>query len=542
MPESYREAAREVPVITHADVVVAGGGPAGVSAALASARAGARTVLLECQGALGGIWTSGLLSYVLDCGAKEGLILEVIARLRAMGAWSPPVVPGSSIAEYAWVKGSFLYDAEGMKLLLEQLCAEAGVFTQYHTRVCAAARDPANRLRLVLTESKSGRQAWGAKVFIDATGDGDLAFQSGCAFAYGRPASGEAQPMTLMCLLGGLQAAEVAPYCHGHPPTHGLAPPKLILADLAKVGLQPSYGSPTLFPIRDDLFALMINHEYGCQGMNAAQVTTATVRARAEIHTLIAGLRQLGGPWANCRIVATGNQIGTREGRRIAGHYTITADDLIAGRRHPDAICEVSFPVDVHATDPRQGKSYGSEGIRSQPYDIPLRSLIARDADSLLMAGRCISGDFLAHASYRVTGNAVVMGEAAGLLAALAARQNCLPQEVSWPPPGRLPRRIPGKPPPASEESPCLPAVPVAFSRIRTWTTCGPGVKPRPTTASGNACANGPRLSPVPVWRRIFQHAVAVWDGMATPPCCPRSPFWCCWTMMPRCWLFLRPR
>jgi hypothetical protein len=179
-----------------------------------------------------------------------------------------------------------------------------------------------------------------------------------------------------------------------------------------------------LFRVRDDLFALMTNHEYGFRGIDARDVTRATLHARKEIHDLINGLRSLGGVWENLRLVATGAQIGVREGRRIRGLYTVTRDDLREGRTHPDAVCRVTFGIDVHSTDPSKEKGIEKSGFRAKPYDIPLRSLIARDVQGLLMAGRCISGDFIAHSSYRVTGNAVAMGEAAGDAAARAALAN----------------------------------------------------------------------------------------------------------------------
>jgi hypothetical protein len=203
-----------------------------------------------------------------------------------------------------------------------------------------------------------------------------------------------------------------------------------LLQEIRRSGYSPSYQKPIIFHLRDDLFALMANHEYGYSGLDAGQTTAATLHARRDLHQLVGSLRSLGGVWERLRLVATANQIGTREGRRIHGRYQVSSADLIAGARHADAVCRVNFPVDVHSADPERGKSYGDEGIRSQPYDIPLRSLIARDVDGLLMAGRCISGDFFAHASYRVTGNAVAMGEAAGETAASAALRGCLPHEV----------------------------------------------------------------------------------------------------------------
>jgi len=146
----------------------------------------------------------------------------------------------------------------------------------------------------------------------------------------------------------------------------------------------------------------------------------------------VRALRQLGGPRRNVELAATSPLIGVREGRRLHGLYTVTRDDLIAGRRHADAVCRVMFPVDVHSTDPKTHQGYSNEGVTMQPYDIPLRALIARDVTNLTMAGRCISGDFYAHASYRVVGNAFATGEAAGLVAVRAALTHRAPADVPF--------------------------------------------------------------------------------------------------------------
>jgi len=121
-----------------------------------------------------------------------------------------------------------------------------------------------------------------------------------------------------------------------------------------------------------------------------------------------------------------------REGRRIHGRYKVTSEDLRVGTRFDDAVCRVTFGIDVHATDPTKEKGIESKPFRSKPYDIPLRALIAKDVDGLMMAGRNISGDFFAHSSYRVTGNAVAMGEAAGRCAAAASAQQIAPHQVQW--------------------------------------------------------------------------------------------------------------
>ncbi|MFA9478812.1 FAD-dependent oxidoreductase [Phycisphaerales bacterium AB-hyl4] len=416
----FSESAREVPVVEHADVIVAGGGPAGVAAAIAAARSGARTCLIETHGCLGGIWTAGLLCWILDMRNKAGVMQEILARLDAAGARNQ----------------SNAYDPEIMKRLLEQMCVEAGVVVRLHTRVCAAARDNDNRLAVVITESKSGREAWAGQVFIDATGDGDLAAQAGCGFEVGRGGSGETQPMTLMCLVGGMEFTELNEkgFCRGGDITSRDAKDNLA-AEMNRLGISPSYADPTLFPVRGDLIGVMVNHEYGVSAMDAQQITEATINARAEVHQVIDALRAAGGVWCNARIVATGEQIGVREGRRVHGRYVVSDADLTEGKRHDDAVCHVTFGIDVHATNPVKSgtKSIEAMPFKAQSYDIPYRALIARDVDGLLLAGRCISGDFFAHASYRVTGNAVALGQAAGVAGAVAACEGQLPHALSWP-------------------------------------------------------------------------------------------------------------
>jgi hypothetical protein len=175
---------------------------------------------------------------------------------------------------------------------------------------------------------------------------------------------------------------------------------------------------------------MLANHEYGVQADDAEGITAATMRARAELNEIVNRLRKLGGCWKNLKLMDTSSRIGTREGRRIHGLYTVTSDDLRGGARHDDAVCRVLFGVDVHAPKRDAPRAVEQPTVRSRPYDIPLRALIARDVDGLMMAGRCISGDFYAHASYRVTGNSAVLGEAAGRTAAAAARTDRLPQEV----------------------------------------------------------------------------------------------------------------
>ncbi len=392
---SLSEPVRQTPIIAERDVIVCGGGPAGIAAAVAAARAGARVQLIEVHGCLGGVWTAGMLSHIIDYTNKAGIMAEIMERLEAHGCKGPD------------------YDVEVMKLVLDQLCAEAGVRVRLHTRVVAAFRAVPGRLTHAITESKSGREGWQAKIFVDATGDGDLAALAGCGFDVGHPETGDVQPMSLMAMIGGVRMEDIGRFVCSLEHRPG-KPKEQLLAEMRRAGCDPSYGQPTLFRIRDDLFAMMANHEYGVSAFDAQAISDATVRARAEVHTLVDGLRRLGGIWGGIHMVATGSQIGVREGRRIHGAYTLSAEDLREGARFDDAVCRATFCVDIHSTRADAGKGYDSAGIHAQPYDIPLRALIARDVEGLLLAGRCISGDFFAHASYRVTGNAVAMGEAAG--------------------------------------------------------------------------------------------------------------------------------
>lgn len=416
----FHEAARDLPLNNDADVIVCGAGPAGVTAAITAARAGAKVRLFELHGSLGGVWTSSLLGYLLDFN-KPGFNQELVRRLRERDA-IPPVG-----------QDGLCYHPEEMKVLLEELCAAAGVKVQLHTRVAAAYRE-GRALTTIITESKSGRQAWRAPVFIDTTGDGDLGALAGCEFEIGEAKACPCQPMSMNVLLTVKDASALKEVLHEGAAAKNEADKLALLCEIRRTGIEPSYGKPTMFRVRDNLLLVMMNHEYGINATDAAAVTAATIRARGEIHQIVRGLRKLGGAWAGVQLVATPEQIGIRDGRRILGRYIVTKDDVVNGARQDDAVVRPTFPVDIHAMTAEGNKTspYGGRGVKVKPYDIPLRALIAKDVDGLMMAGRCISGDFIAHASYRVTGNAVAMGEAAGATAAVAAKNKTRPHDVPW--------------------------------------------------------------------------------------------------------------
>ena len=407
---TVREASRNVKVARSADVIVSGGGPAGVCAAIASARAGADTVLIEQYGFLGGIWTAGMLSWIMDYVNKpeSSILKEIFAELKKNDAQDAP----------------HCYDSEVMKTVLESMCIKAGVKIRCYTRVCSALKDFDGGMTAVLTESPSGREAWRAKVFIDATGNGDLSAYAGCRFEVG-DADGNTMPGSLMALLAGVKNEDLA--------EAGVMRKNSVTGDkgenkkkfralLNSAGMEPSYKMPSLFPVREGLIAMMANHEYGVKCDDADSLTAHTIAARAEISKMTDILRGLGGIWKDLRLVATAPQIGIREGRRIRGVYTVSVEDLKSGARFADAVCAVTLKLDIHPHNKDDKHGYTNYGIKTLPYEIPLRALMSADIPNLLLAGRCISGDYFAHSSYRVTGNSCVLGEAAGKAAAASVR------------------------------------------------------------------------------------------------------------------------
>lgn len=427
-PDAFHEPAQDLPLVRDADIIVCGAGPAGVSAAIAAARAGARVRLFEVNGCLGGVWTAGLLTWIFDF-KDHGFTAELSRHLTARDARR-----GTSTDR-------FVYEPEEMKRLLEELCVEAGVEFRLHTRLVGAYCE-GRQLTTVITESSSGREAWAAPVFIDTTGDGVLGALAGCQWELGNMGNDaavhcECQPLTMNALAAVKDVSQMGEYIsfyQGDLKWHVEATENF-KKEIQRAGIDPSYGMPTIFHVRENVVLLMMNHEYGVRPDDADAVTKATVRARKEIFEIVHALRKLGGIWEGLQVVATAEQIGIRDGKRIRGRYVVKKQDLIDGTRHEDGVARVTFGVDIHAKSKKDNDKVTIErgGVtKFTPYDIPLRALVAKDVDGLMMAGRCISGDFVAHASYRVTGNAVAMGEAAGVTAALAALQKRQPHEISW--------------------------------------------------------------------------------------------------------------
>ena len=401
-----------VPVAGVFDVIVCGGGPAGCAAALRSAREGARTLLVEKQQSLGGVWTAGLMPWILDHRNKVGLLTEIKEKLSERGGFFPR-------------PSTFTAPPEEIRFLLEELCCESGVVLRYDT-IVSGALTKKGRLQTLLTESPSGTEAWQAEVFIDATGNGDLAARAGCRFEYGNELN-LAQPASLNALISGLPQEAVENLLVTSPDGK-----EKFRETLIRAGVTPSYGKPSLFHFGCGIFGLMSHHAYGCCGFDADSLTQAIIAGRRELHQQIAALRKLPG-WQDLVLLGTAAQLGIREGRRVAGRERLSVAALASEAPASKSVCISQFPIDIHALDPAKGDSYSNGGYRNQShgFGIPQGALISADLDNLLMAGRCISGDAVMHASYRVTGNAVPMGEAAGAMAAGAVSKKCFPREIS---------------------------------------------------------------------------------------------------------------
>jgi len=412
---AIQEAPRSTPVAADVDVVVVGGGPTGIGAALAAAGEGATTLVVERHGMLGGMWTAGLLNPLFDS-RKGWLVEKLIARLREADAWRDRKMP--------------VFDPERMKFTLEQMLAEANAQFWYHVQ----ATDPIvadGAVRGVVVEGKSGREAVLAKVVVDCTGDGDVAARAGVPFQFGRKIDGLAQPMTLMFEVTDVESFE------GHPADELEARYMLdaITSAIEKHHLPIQFpygkrprGTPWLIQIpRPGVVAIQATHVYRYDATSTRDVTQATVEARRQAHEIfLPAMRKVPG-MENIRLSQTAPSIGVRESRHLEGQYTLSADDVATGRRFDDAVACCTFGCDIHEIYPDDPHS---KRIRAKPFEIPYRCLVPKDRDGLVFAGRCISGEHEAHASYRVTGTCMAMGQAAGLAAAIAAQRNVSPSQL----------------------------------------------------------------------------------------------------------------
>jgi len=439
------EPSREIPVVAQADVVVCGGGPGGFPAAVAAARHGAKTVLIERYGFMGGLATAGLVAPILghtaaesDVPIVEGILREITERMHAIG--------GAPTWEQALPEWGIRFDAEALKVVTDQLCQEAGVELMLHTFVVGALVD-GGAIQAVVVENKSGRQAITCKVVIDATGDADVAYRVGAPTTHGRAFDGRGESMGSFFHLAGYDLVEPRRAPH--------------LVDLVE---REAAGGRFRFYNGGFLNCNTHHTDHSSPNMTrfggssdvADDLTQAELSVRHDAWELVRYLRSNVPGFGNCYLQQTSPQVGPRESRQIVGPYALTGQDINRGARFEDAIARGSWWIDIHCP---LGNTYPvhlcvrecpkgpdcpywaaeHEHMRSRKelyppkgdwYDIPYRCLLSVGVPNLLSSGRCISATHEGMAGARVMGTCMAIGQAAGTAAALSVAQGIMPGDL----------------------------------------------------------------------------------------------------------------
>lgn len=406
------------------DVIIAGGGPAGVAAAVASARIGAKTALIERYGILGGMLTSGHVQPIL--GRTEGQTMsdEIIEMLGA---------GHQGICEHITRNGREIsFDLEEAKYRLLKFCLEAGVYVYLQTPVVAVLKE-SNCVTGVTVCTHEGLRDLKASVVVDATGDGFVAAGAGAPYEVGRPSDGKCQPATIEFVVNNVDET------YGFSCWGGTDPCKLPDGRLYSEVCKEACARGEL-PENVSIVRIHYTANSGERNINATQVNgrntlsvEGTVEAeyilREQIPIIVDFLRRVAPGFENCRVKSTATTLGVRETRRFIGDYIISDEDVEKGARHKDVIVHKAwFLIDIHnPAGGGQAEKYSQPAI---PYDIPYRSLLPQKVDGLLLSGRNISGTHRAHASYRVMGIAMAVGQAAGTAAALSTKYGCTPRRL----------------------------------------------------------------------------------------------------------------
>lgn len=416
----YNEKAREIPVSYSVDVVVLGGGPAGVAAAISAARQGADTLLIEQMGEVGGIATEGMMSHWT--GNTKGGIYEEILK-RSADYPDPDAMAGDTYLRQ-------IINPERLKTVLLEMLEESHARYLLYT----IATDPIvedGKLKGVVIENKSGRQAVLAKVVIDASGDGDIAARAGADFIKGRETDGAMQPVSLMFKVGGVD------YERAIFPSHfedTIQIPAGEVQTLGKEHLPFPAGHVLLY--RTSLPGVVTCNMTNCievDGTNAAELARATLVCRQQLQPILNFLHEYVPGYENCYLLSSAALIGVRETRHFKGLATITEDDIRQARAFPDwAVTYASFNFDVHNMSGSGLDATGAQdAFKPTFYTIPYDCLVPEKLDGLLLAGRNISGTHMAHSNYRVMPICANMGQAAGTAAAMCAKEGIEPRHVN---------------------------------------------------------------------------------------------------------------
>lgn len=400
------------------DVLVCGGGCAGIGAALAAARAGAKTLLVEWAGFAGGIMTAVGLPFfdgIADISdnriVTRGIPLELFVR---MGGCAPD-------ATHVEKHNPTIDNVERYKLLLDKLLTAEGDRLQvlYHSFACDVRRQ-GDRISEVIIANKGGLVTVRPKVIIDCTGDADIAYRADAP----TEKRAELQPLTLHFRIGNVEKS----------PTIRQRCRAALERAYANGDLPMFYGPGVSFmfaPNEVYLHAIRV----AADATDPEQFTRAEMQGRADAWTMFEYWKREVPEFRDAYFISSGPFIGVRETRRIVGQYVLTEEDIVASRSFDDAIATGCWYLDQHPNRMTLGGAQDTPKVQPEPYDIPYRSLLPRTIENLLVAGRCHSATQLAASSTRVTVTAMSMGEAAGTAAALAVTQATSPQELSG---GRL--------------------------------------------------------------------------------------------------------
>ena len=418
--EFYTEPARDVPVVDEVEVLVVGAGPAGCGAALAAARQGAKTLLVEQFNCVGGMATSGLMSNF--SGSPQSPFVREL--LDAMEQHAPGCAVDGCRPNGRAIRH------EALKSVLLRKLVEAGVGLRLYTFACGAIME-GTRIKGIVCESKTGRQAILARVVIDCTGDGDIAARAGAAFQRGREEDQVCQPVTLMFRVGGVDYARAV-----FPPSFEsyVQIPKGEIQALGKSHLPFPAGHVLLYrtALPGEVCVNMTN-VIGIDGTRAEDLTRAELVCREQMDAIVLFLRDFVPGYENCFLVASAQGVGVRETRHFKGCRTITAEDILDARVFDDWIAaRNAFNFDIHNTKGHGLDANGAQrAFRSKgEYTIPYGACVPETVEGLLLAGRNISGTHKAHSNYRVMSICLNMGHGVGTAAAVAVRDGVLPRHV----------------------------------------------------------------------------------------------------------------
>ncbi len=406
---------RRIPVRHEVDVFVAGGGPAGVAAAIAAARQGARVLLAERNACLGGMGTAGRLPLFMPFTdgvnmLAGGVGAEVQSRLEESGGTGP----GSNVT----------IRAEVLKRVYDEMVLDANVDFVFETNLIAVEGD-GERVNLAVLAAKSGIYAVKARLFLDCTGDGDLAAWAGAPFEKGDD-EGRMMAGTLCSLWADVDWE--AAYQGGRPSDESR------LEDAFRDGVftHEDRHLPGMFRVGRHTDGGNIGHTFGLDSTDERSITQALLWGRKSLVEYERYYKEYLKGFEQMELVATASQIGARESRRILGDYVLNLDDFRSRAVFPDEIGRYSYPVDIHAAKPDLAsyQQYADDfkNLRygkGESYGIPYRCLVPRQLANVLVAGRCVSTDRYLQSSIRVMPGCFITGQAIGVAAAIAVQRGC---------------------------------------------------------------------------------------------------------------------